>query len=108
MDVPDVQFVKLHTSIEAVEGPFGMTFLADTEAPTVDSHGVLAQIDATDPTRAAVVQERLAQLVAHTAAVFAWLGASPDNTTLFVNDPVSALRQAVPDLPPDFFDSWKA
>lgn len=106
MDVPDTRFVRVETRVAEVEGDVGMTFLADTDLPTVDNHGVLAQIQATDPARAALIQQRLADLVAQTDRVFAWLEASPDNTTLFVEDPISALRKALPALPPGFFESW--
>jgi hypothetical protein len=35
-----------------------------------------------------------------------WLEADPATAALFTSDPVTALRRALPDLAPDFFDGW--
>jgi hypothetical protein len=46
------------------------------------------------------------QLIARNDTVMSWLEADPAHAALFASDPVAGLREALPDLPPDFFDSW--
>lgn len=76
-------------------------------SPAAD-HGVIAAIAADDPERASRVQAGLRHLISRNDAVMSWLEADPDNTALFTRDPEAALRQALPDLPSDFFDGWRA
>ena len=49
----------------------------------------------------------LSRLVACDDAVMRWLEADPANARQFARDPVQALHRALPDLPDDFFDSWR-
>jgi len=86
------------------------TFLAAEPGyvPDTSNHAVLADVAKTDPARAARIQEGLRRLVASDDAVMAWLEADPAHAALLASDPRAALRQALPDLPADFFDGWTA
>lgn len=77
-------------------------------APLPETHGVLADIAASDPGRARRVAARLGELIAREDVVLTWLEADPAHTARFLEDPATALREALPELPADFFAGWKA
>ena len=77
-----------------------------TAGDALAGNSVIADIAKTDPARAELITNRMQQLIAHNDAVMAWLEADPSHATQFAQDPVTALRQVIPDLPADFFDGW--
>ena len=107
MKHPVGRFVKLQMKVAERPGAVRMTFLPATQAPTIDTHGVLADVCKTDPARAKLLEQRLGELVRRNDELFRWLEASPRHTALFVENPVAAMREALPELSPDFFDGWK-
>lgn len=110
--VPDRRFAQLRHADPMLGGArlggATTTFLSAPagKRPDPATHGLLADLAARDPDRAIRVQDRLQHLIARNDAVMAWLEADPANAALFASDPVSALRRALPDLGPDFFDGW--
>ena len=40
-------------------------------------------------------------MVAHDAQMIAWIEQDPTHATLFAEDPLTAVKQAVPDIPTD-------
>lgn len=86
------------------------TFLAAEPGyvPDTANHAVLADVAKTDPARAERIRADLERLIRHDDAVMAWLEADPAHAALLAADPRAALRQAIPDLPADFFDGWTA
>lgn len=106
-EYPQQRFVRLrHGKAEHTNVTTTFTGVEATAALAVEGHGLLDAIASADPDRAQLVRGRLHQLMTHDHAVMTWLEASPDNVTLFAHDPVAALRQAIPDLPADFFEGW--
>jgi hypothetical protein len=107
MTQPTRRFVKGRHALEGVP-VFDMIILGalPNDRPTPENNGVLAQIIQTNPARAQRLTSRLQELVARNDAFFDWIEAKPEHGALFINDPVTAVRQALPDLPPDFFDDW--
>jgi hypothetical protein len=110
---PDQRFAQLKHADPKL-GEVTTTFLSAPaslaapagQAPRAAAHPALAGIAADDPQRAARIQAGMHQLIARNDTVMSWLGADPANAALFASDPVAGLREALPDLPPDFFDGW--
>jgi hypothetical protein len=104
---PARRFVQLRHA-DPIPGSATTTFMSAPAGARPDpaTHGVLADLAMRDPRRAARVQDRLQFLISRNEAVMAWLEANPANSALFASDPVAALRRALPDLGPDFFDGW--
>jgi len=104
---PDRRFVRLRHA-DADQQHVTTTFVsADaSRPPTLETNGVLAGIAETDPARARLILERLRTLIAHNHEMMTWLEADGGNAVLFARDPVAAVRQALPDLPADFFEGW--
>lgn len=88
--------------------PYTITLVeaAPEMVATPENHGALAAIHAVAPKRAAMVQDRLKTLIGYNSQFFDWIEKDPANGTLFANDPVAAIRKALPDLPADFFENW--
>jgi hypothetical protein len=107
MTQPTRRFVKGRHALEGVP-VFDMILLGalPDDRPTPENNGILAGIAQADPVRAQRLATRLRELIARNDALFAWIEAKPEHGALFINDPVAAVRQALPDLPPDFFDDW--
>jgi len=101
------RFVKGRHSLEGAP-LFDMILLGalPDDHPTPENNGILAQVAQVDPARAQRLAARVQELIARNGAFFAWIEATPEHGALFVNDPVAAIKQALPDLPKDFFDDW--
>ena len=104
---PARRFVQLR-HLDPIPGSATTTFMSAPAGarPDAATHGILADLAVRDPQRAAQVQDRLQFLIARNDTVMAWLEADPANSALFAGNPVAALRRALPDLGPDFFDGW--
>jgi hypothetical protein len=104
---PDRRFVRLRHA-DPVSGSATTTFMSGPAGARPDpaTHGVLADLAVRDPQLAARVADRLQFLISRNDTVMAWLEADPANSALFASDPVAALRRALPDLGPGFFDGW--
>lgn len=67
-------------------------------------HPVIQQLAEIDAKAANNAEQLIKELLTHEKAFFAWLGANGAHMEQFMNDPISALKQAIPDLPDSFFD----
>jgi len=105
---PDRRFARLRLPVEHhPDATITLTVARPGDQPTPETHAVLGQIAASDPTRAALLARRLRALIAREAEVLAWLERDPANTAVFLRDPAAALHAALDDLPPDFFAGWR-
>ena len=106
-DLPDRRFVRLRLREEVHPSATMTVLISDPQAPpAIDNNGVLAKIAETDPARATRVQNGLLALIGREAELFAWMESTPENAFTFVEDPIGAIRAAIPDLPADFFAGW--
>ncbi|GGB96409.1 hypothetical protein [Dyadobacter sediminis] len=71
-----------------------------------DSHPAVAKLAEQSTGAADQAKYVLEQLIARDEDFTRWLESSPENSILFVNDPVSAIRQALPDLPANLYEQW--
>ncbi|CAH1044977.1 hypothetical protein [Halomonas sp. TD01] len=67
-------------------------------------HPLVQKLAETDSKAASNVEQLIQELLTHEKRFFAWLGASESHMEQFMNDPVSALKLAIPDLPDSFFN----
>ena len=69
-----------------------------------DNHGIIDKVHETDPKKAKKLTELMNKLISKDDIFFKWLEADPENTMLFVNDPVAAINAAIKDLPLTLFE----
>jgi hypothetical protein len=79
-----------------------------TAGDALVGNSVIADIAKTDPARAQLIMSRMRELIAHNDAVMSWLEADPAHAAQFAADPLAAVREAIPDLPANFFAGWRA
>ncbi|WP_323117739.1 hypothetical protein [Burkholderia alba] len=105
---PSDRFVRLrlpspdehHVTATLVQRPAG----ADSRTLP---HPLLDQLIQDDPSRGTLIAAQLAELARHENALFAWLELDSENVKLYLDDPIAALRQALPNLADDFFQAWE-
>lgn len=78
------------------------TFTAPPFVPDAGNSSRLAELGS----NAELVSQRLAELASRSDDFLSWLERDRGNTRLFLEDPVTAIHQALPDLPKDFFEAW--
>ncbi|HET7462634.1 MAG TPA: hypothetical protein VFJ82_15375 [Longimicrobium sp.] len=106
---PESRFVRLRLPADAVSAHHLTLAAAAPGAapPAPETNGALARLAQADPARAQRVAQAVARLIEREAEVLTWLEADPAHTSRFMDDPEAALREALPDLDPAFFEDWK-
>lgn len=106
MATNSTHFVKYRVKESDVDEQY-ITFSsrAPKEPPTADEHPVIQKLAETDPDAAAKVMGLIEDMIGQEKTFFAWLGVSAANMELFMEDPVSALKQGAPALPDSFYEA---
>lgn len=105
MATNSTHFVRYRTKESAVDEQY-ITFSsrAPKQMPTAGDHPVIQKLAETNPDVVENVMRLIQVLIGQEKTFFAWLGASVANMELFMEDPVSALKQGDPALPDSFYE----
>ncbi|WP_221392714.1 hypothetical protein [Dyadobacter sp. NIV53] len=80
----------------------------ETSLPGLNTHPVLTMMTKTNSEGATQAKQWMEQLIARNQDFITWLESSPENSILFIKDPVAAIHKALPDLPQSFYDQLTA
>lgn len=102
-------FVKYRLK-DSAAGEHYVTFSSRSpRAPvTGANHPLIGKLAETDAAAASTVERLIQAMTANEQRFFAWLGGDASRMEYFMEDPVGALKQAIPDLPQTFFDELAA
>lgn len=67
-------------------------------------HPLVSNLAENDTETANRVEKLIQEMTMHEKRFFTWLGADASHMESFINDPIGALRQALPDLSEEFFN----
>lgn len=105
MTVQQSHFVKYRLKDDSM-GEHYVTF--SSRAPrafvTKENHPLIRKIAETDSATAEKVERLIQEMIANEQLFFSWLGGDASRMESFMEDPIGALKQALPDLPEAFFD----
>ncbi|NDJ57512.1 hypothetical protein GWD52_11005 [Enterobacteriaceae bacterium 4M9] len=106
MATQPTHFVKYRLTDSALDQQY-ITFSSrkpGTPVLSAENHPLINMIAQTDEEAADTVERLIEQMTAYEQRFFAWLRDDANHMTLFMEDPISALRQAIPELPETFFN----
>ncbi|MHC6225820.1 hypothetical protein ACYU03_13765 [Pseudomonas sp. X10] len=98
-------FVKYRMK-DGAQGEHYVTFSSRGPRPPItgENHPLIRKLAETDSATADTVERLIQEMTANEQRFFAWLGGDASRMEYFMKDPISALRQALPELPEAFFD----
>jgi len=97
------RFVKLKTGLPESE-EFDITFLEATKRETASENEIIKKITETDSEKAEKLKLLFEELLKSNSQFFDWIEATSENSTLFMKDPFTAIKRALPSIPTELFD----
>lgn len=105
MTIQPSHFVKYRLKDDSLSEHY-VTF--SSRAPktpvTKENHPLISQLAETDSATAEKVERLIREMTANEQRFFSWLGGDASRMESFMKNPISALRQAIPELSEAFFD----
>ncbi|GAB4189002.1 MAG: hypothetical protein Tsb002_15710 [Wenzhouxiangellaceae bacterium] len=98
-DYPEADFVRVKLGADNGH-EYSVTFTVGDDTPVADN-AIIRHVEEQAPDQAEQLKKLLTYLKSHEERFFDWLKQSPANGQLFAEQPLQALRQALPQAPLD-------